>query len=167
MTQLVRSPTSLHYPESPLPTNRNLNAAIELLGRQFPLTDKIPEPYGISRITAKSRRTDERLKRIKDAVTLETMDKIPFIPCGTAFNAKACGVKRYDYLKSMSYDCTVNIKAAGIIGGIEGIQFPIYSAEVLPLIWLCEVEVPGRSKDMSRQRGLAGYREGTCEGGRL
>jgi hypothetical protein len=91
---------------------------------------------------------DQRLKRIKGAVALETVDKVPFIPCGTAFNAKACGVKLSDYLRRMSYNCTVNIRAAGIIGGIDGIQFPIYSAEVLPLIWLSEVEVPGRSKDL-------------------
>ena len=92
---------------------------------------------------------DERLKRIMAAIAFEPVDRIPLVPCGTSFNAKVCGVKLADYVKSMPYNCTVNMKAAELIGGIDGVQNPIYSPDTLPLLWLSEVKIPGRSKGMS------------------
>jgi hypothetical protein len=92
---------------------------------------------------------EERFKRIKAAVALESEDKIPFVPCGAAFNAKVCGVKMADYLKSMRYNCTVNLKALDIIGGVDGVQATITSPDTLPLIWLSETKVPGRDRGMS------------------
>jgi len=92
---------------------------------------------------------EERFKRIKAAVALESVDKIPFVPCGAAFNAKVCGVKMADYLKSMRYNCTVNLRALDIIGGVDGVQATITSPDTLPLIWLSETKVPGRDRGMS------------------
>lgn len=87
---------------------------------------------------------EERLERIKAAVALEPVDKIPAISGSIAFSAAATGVKMSDYLSSMEINCTANIKATELIGNIDGAQAAIYTAEQLPPLWLSRVKVAGK-----------------------
>lgn len=86
----------------------------------------------------------ERMERIKAAVALEPVDKVPLISGGAAFNAAAAGVKMSDYLANMELNCTANIKATELMGNVDGIQAPLSSPEPLPTIWLSKIRVPGK-----------------------
>jgi len=55
---------------------------------------------------------EARLGRIKAAVALEPVDKIPLLSSGPAANAKFAGVVLADYLADMELNCDCNLKVA-------------------------------------------------------
>ena len=87
---------------------------------------------------------EERMERIRAAIALEPVDKVPVISGAAAFAATAVGVKMSDYLNDMELNCTVNIKATDMMGNIDGVQASLSSPEGLPTIWLSKIRVPGR-----------------------
>ena len=87
---------------------------------------------------------EERIARIKSAIALEPVDRIPVISGLAAYAAVAGGVNMSDYLNDMELNCTINIKVTGMMGNIDGIQAPLSSPEVLPPAWLSNIRVPGK-----------------------
>lgn len=87
---------------------------------------------------------DERLARIKAAINLEPVDKIPLISGLAAVAAPFTGTPMTAFLNDMELNCTVNIKATDMIGDVDGIQASLASPEGLPAIWLSRIKVPGR-----------------------
>ena len=87
---------------------------------------------------------DERLARIKAAIALEPVDKIPLISGAAAVTSQFCGVKMSDFISDMELNCTVNIKATDMMGNIDGIQTPLSTPDGLPTIWLSNIKAPGR-----------------------
>ena len=87
---------------------------------------------------------DDRLARIKKAVAMEPVDKIPIAPCGNAYWARQQGVKIKDYLTDFELACTTNINAMNALGGVDATQNTIFTPYLLPTQWLSEVHVPGK-----------------------
>lgn len=87
---------------------------------------------------------DERLGRIKKAIALEPVDKIPVAPCANAYWARAQGITLTKYLESAETACTTNLNAILELPGVDATQNEIYSPYLLPGQWLNKVAVPGR-----------------------
>lgn len=87
---------------------------------------------------------NERLARIRKAVALEPVDKIPFAPCGNAFWARSQGVKIGDYVSDFELGCTTNISAMNELGGVDATQNEIFSPYLLATQWLSKIAVPGK-----------------------
>lgn len=86
----------------------------------------------------------EREERIKAAIALEPVDKVPVISGAAAITSQLCGVKMSDFISDMELNCTTNIKATEMMGNIDGIQTPLATPDGLPTIWLSRIKAPGR-----------------------
>ncbi|TAL33160.1 MAG: uroporphyrinogen-III decarboxylase [Spirochaetes bacterium] len=86
---------------------------------------------------------EEKLKRIRSAIALEPVDKVPFVTCGTAINAKIEGVKLSNYITDMELNCSTNINAQEKIGGVDAVQQMVFDPRLLPILWFTRVKVPG------------------------
>lgn len=86
---------------------------------------------------------EERLDRIRAAVALEPVDKIPFINAGSAFNAAMQGVELADFLGDLELQCTTSIEASTKMG-VDAVQTAIFAARSLSILWLSKVKVPGQ-----------------------
>lgn len=87
---------------------------------------------------------DERLARIKAAINLEPVDKVPHISGLAAGAAPLTGTSMAAYLSDMELNCTVNIKATDMLGDVDGVQTTLASPDGLPVIWLSRIKAPGR-----------------------
>lgn len=87
---------------------------------------------------------DERLARIKAAINLEPVDKVPLISGLAAAAAPFTGTSMSAFLGDMELNCTTNIKATDLLGDVDGTQTPLSSPEALPTIWLSRIKAPGR-----------------------
>lgn len=85
----------------------------------------------------------ERYDRVKKAVALEPVDRIPTMGAGPAAYPKFMGVKLSDYLSDMELNCTVNIQASEKFN-VDGEQAPIFSPETFPVLWFSRPKIPGR-----------------------
>lgn len=86
---------------------------------------------------------DERLARIRKAVALEEVDKIPFAPSGNACWAGIEGLPLKDYLTDFKLQCDTNLKLLTPLKP-DASQGTIFSPYSLPTCWLCPVAVPGK-----------------------
>jgi uroporphyrinogen-III decarboxylase len=86
---------------------------------------------------------DERLARMKKAVALEAVDKIPVAPCANAYFARSQGVLLKDYVSKYELACTTNLKAFEEMGTCDATQNVIFSPWLLSGQWLAKVAVPG------------------------
>lgn len=89
---------------------------------------------------------DERLDRIRAAVALEPVDKIPFINAGSAFNAAMEGVELADFLADLELQCTTSINASTKMG-VDAVQTAVFGARSLSVLWFSKVKVPGEELD--------------------
>lgn len=83
-------------------------------------------------------------QRILDAVALKTPDRVPVVPNGPAWPARALGVKMTDVATTPELSYQRIIEAYTGLGEIEGIQSPAFDVSTLPAMWLSRVKVPGR-----------------------
>lgn len=86
---------------------------------------------------------NQRLNRIRKAVALEQVDKIPVAPCANAFNARTQNILMKDYITNFELACGANIKTLGELGDIDATQNEIFSPYLLAGQWLSKVAVPG------------------------
>jgi len=86
---------------------------------------------------------DERLARIRKAVALEPVDKIPVAPCANAYFARSQGVLMKDYIRNYELACTANLQAFAEMGSCDATQNVIFSPWLLPGQWLSKVATPG------------------------
>lgn len=86
---------------------------------------------------------EDRLSRIKAAIALEPVDKVPVISGLAAVAAPMTGTNVSEYLKDMELNCTCNIKATDMLGNVDGVQATLSSPEGLPTLWLSNIGVPG------------------------
>jgi len=85
----------------------------------------------------------ERLNRIRKAIALEPVDKIPVLGSGPAAYAAMEGVELADYLSDMKLNCDVNLKFH-VDHNLDGAQAHIFSPDVFPRQWFSKVCIPGR-----------------------
>ena len=86
---------------------------------------------------------DERMARIRKAIALEPVDKIPVAPCANAYFARSQGVPMKDYITNYELACTANLKAFAEMGSCDATQNVIFSPWLLPTQWLSKVATPG------------------------
>ena len=86
---------------------------------------------------------NERLERIRKAIALEPVDKIPVLGSGPAAYAAMSGVDLADYLEDMKLNCDVNLKFH-VNHDLDGAQAHIFSPDVFPRQWFSKVCTPGR-----------------------
>lgn len=85
----------------------------------------------------------EKLDRIRKAVALEPVDKIPFVPCGNAFFARVEKLPMTDYVHDMEKNATVQLNVLERLGYVDATQARNFCPFLLPTQWLCDVAIPG------------------------
>ena len=89
---------------------------------------------------------DEKLYRIRAIVSLEPVDRVPFMCCAPAFSAAVMGKALADHFSSMENCCTNLLEATRIYAPeIDGLEGALYDPYVLPFFWATKVSVPGDS----------------------
>jgi len=89
----------------------------------------------------------ERLARIRNAIELRPVDRIPFVFMGTAFAPRYMGVSMADFCADPEVRVDVTLAAMDRLGGeFDGINsLPAGSiTAALSIAWLSRVAVPGR-----------------------
>ncbi|OFW61659.1 MAG: uroporphyrinogen-III decarboxylase [Actinobacteria bacterium RBG_16_64_13] len=86
----------------------------------------------------------ERLQRLRTAVALGTPDRVPVLPNGPAWPARALGVKMSELATNAEVSGRTIIDAYTGLGEIDGIQSPAYHVSTLSIQWLSRVKVPGK-----------------------
>ena len=83
-------------------------------------------------------------RRIRDAVALKTPDRVPVVPVGDAFAAHVAGVKVSEFCTDpvVAYKTMVEVFTG--LGELDGIQHAGYNVNLLSIIWLSKVKIPGR-----------------------
>ncbi len=83
-------------------------------------------------------------RRIRDAVALKTPDRVPVVPVGDAFTAHVAGVKVSEFCTDpvVAYKTMVEVFTG--LGELDGIQHAGYNVNLLSIIWLSKVKIPGR-----------------------
>lgn len=89
---------------------------------------------------------EERLNRVKAAIALEPVDKIPMLSSGPAAYAAFAGVPLGDYVADMKLNCDVNLKMCQEFN-VDGTQAPIFSPQLLSMLWFSQVKIPGVDLD--------------------
>jgi len=85
---------------------------------------------------------EENLERIRKAVALEPVDRIPVAPCGNAYYAKATGLPLKTYISDFEKACDANLKCLVALDA-DATQNVIFSPFLLPGQWLAPVHTPG------------------------
>ena len=75
-------------------------------------------------------------QRIRDAVALKTPDRVPVVPNGPAWPARALGVKMTEVATNPEVSYQRIIEAYTSLGDIDGIQSPAYDVSTLSIQWL-------------------------------
>lgn len=86
---------------------------------------------------------EERKSRIRKAVALEKPDRVPCVPLGDAFAAKMTGVKISEFCTDPWLSTQTMIDAFTQLGEIDGIQHVQFNYNLLSLLWLSKIKVPG------------------------
>ncbi|TWH47900.1 uroporphyrinogen decarboxylase family protein [Sporomusa sp. KB1] len=85
----------------------------------------------------------EKMTRIQTAVSLGKPDRIPVIPCATAFCAKHMGVKLSEFSLNVELGNEIIFKSFTSFGDIDGVQQTFFYVPVLSSLWYNKVKLPG------------------------
>ena len=83
-------------------------------------------------------------RRIRDAVALKTPDRVPVVPLGDAFAARVAGVKVSEFCTDPKVAYPTMIEVFSGLGELDGIQHANYNINLLSIIWLSKLKIPGR-----------------------
>ena len=86
---------------------------------------------------------DEKLNRVKSAIALEAVDRIPLLSSGPAAYPAFANVPLGDYLADMELNCDVNLKMCQEFD-VDGTQAAIFTPEVFPMLWFSQPKIPGK-----------------------
>jgi uroporphyrinogen-III decarboxylase len=88
----------------------------------------------------------EKAERIRKAVNLESVDRVPVVYAGTAFSPRFIGMSIAEYCADLEAPLKVTLAAMDSLGGFDGINSAAVGriTALLPSMWLSRVKVPGR-----------------------
>ena len=86
----------------------------------------------------------ERMARLKTAVACGTPDRVPVCLLMDAFSANAAGVKMSEYVTNPDVAGAAALATLERLGDVDAIQFPTAAPELLGMLWLSPVKLPGR-----------------------
>lgn len=85
---------------------------------------------------------EERLERVKAAIALESVDKVPFMSGGPAAMAAYEGVVLKDFCNDMELNSSTIIQFCNDFN-VDGSQAILFNPRILCRLWLSEVKIPG------------------------
>jgi hypothetical protein len=91
-----------------------------------------------------SQQLEERKARLAAAVALEVPDRVPVVPLGNAFAAKAAGMPLEEFAADPAAAYQVLVEVFTGLGEIDGTQQAHFSPYLLSLLWNSRVKVPGK-----------------------
>ena len=86
---------------------------------------------------------EENLELLRKAVRCEPVDRVPVVPCGNAYFARAQHVLLKDYITDFDKACDANLTELKRIGA-DGTQNVIFSPYLLGTQWLSKAALPGQ-----------------------
>lgn len=87
----------------------------------------------------------ERYARIRKAINLEPVDRVPIIFAGSAFAPRYMGMTMAQFCSDLEPASVVQLKAMDRIGGFDGLQTPGGgSGLAMSAGWLSKVKLPGK-----------------------
>lgn len=85
---------------------------------------------------------EENLELLRKTVRCEPTDRIPVVPCGNAYFARANHIVMKDYISDFDLACEANLKELDRIEA-DGTQNVIFSPYLLGTQWLSTTAIPG------------------------
>jgi uroporphyrinogen-III decarboxylase len=89
---------------------------------------------------------EDNLELLRKTVRCEPTDRVPFVPCGNAYMARANHILMKDYITDFDLACDANIKELKRIDA-DGTQNVIFSPYLLGTQWLSKTAIPGVDLD--------------------
>jgi hypothetical protein len=86
----------------------------------------------------------ERMVRLQTAIACGTPDRVPLSLVMDAFAARTMGVKMADFVMDIDLAGRTMLATMEKLGDVDSIQFPVYQPQVLGMLWLSPVQLPGR-----------------------
>jgi hypothetical protein len=93
----------------------------------------------------------ERMNRLRTAVACGTPDRVPLSLVMDLFAAKTMGVKFSDFAADVNVAGQTMLAALEKLGDVDSLQFATYIPDVLGMLWLAPVKIPGRELPEDRQ----------------
>ncbi len=86
---------------------------------------------------------EERIERLRNAVEMKPVDKIPTSVNGPAFISRYMGMTVEEYINDYERGRVAAVEACRKLGNADSVQTPIMRPETLALIWLSKIAIPG------------------------
>ncbi len=86
---------------------------------------------------------EENLELLRKTVRCEPVDRVPVVPCGNAYFARAQHILLKDYITDFDKACDANLAELERIGA-DGTQNVIFSPYLLGTQWLSKAALPGQ-----------------------
>jgi uroporphyrinogen-III decarboxylase len=88
----------------------------------------------------------EKSERIRKAINLETVDRIPVVYNGMAFAPRYLGMSMADFCADPEAPVSTSLEAMDRLGGFDGINLAVAGKTTItvPAMWLSRVKIPGR-----------------------
>ena len=86
---------------------------------------------------------EENLELLRKAVRCEPVDRVPVVPCGNAYFARAQHVLLKDYITDFDKACDANLTELKRIGAAGTLNVN-FSAYLLGTQWLSKAALPGQ-----------------------
>ena len=86
----------------------------------------------------------ERMARLQTAVACGTPDRAPLSLVMDAFAARTMGVKLSDFVMDVDLAGKTMLATMEKLGDVDSIQFAVYQPQMLGMLWLSPVQLPGR-----------------------
>ncbi len=87
---------------------------------------------------------NERIVRIQTAVALGKPDRVPVVLLGDAFCANNLNVKMSEFCSNQELATKTMIQSLTALGDFDGIEFVTSYANILSMVWLSNMKLPGR-----------------------
>lgn len=86
----------------------------------------------------------ERMRRLQTAIACGTPDRVPISLVMDLFAANAVGASYPEYVSSVDRAAEIMLEALAMLGDVDSLQFPTYAPDVLGMLWLAPMKLPGR-----------------------
>ena len=87
--------------------------------------------------------TDIRRERIRRAIALEPVDKVPVVLEGVAWSARVTGMPLKTFLSDPLLATQANIEAFAAVGNADSVNNPTFDVSSLSFLWMTRVKRPG------------------------
>jgi hypothetical protein len=87
--------------------------------------------------------TDPRWERLRKAVALEPVDKVPVCLEGVAWSARVSGMTLEEFLSDANKSTQAEIDSFNLVGNADCVNNPSFASSALNFIWMTGVKRPG------------------------